>query len=295
MADQTPIAVLGCGMVTPFAANTGGRILATADDPRCDPNASYWAIPDAFLDAFVDFRAEIKRDRPSWITGAAITHACADADIKLAGIAPERIALVLGTAFAGQLGMIDFAGEVRAQSPRFVSPIHFPQTVGNYVAGVMSRSFKIHGPNLTIATGASSGLEAVASAGALLSDGAADIALAGGFEVLSDEIVCGLGESTFGESNAAVWSEGACLYVLRRADDTPAGPKRIVIRTRTSVSPDHDRDTHSVVSLVGRSLAAESAMRLCAAANSAQAATGTVVTCAGDGNDVTSIFVQRSA
>ena len=56
--------------------------------------------------------------------------------------------------------MIRFAEEVRAQSPRFVSPIHFPETVGNYLAAALARGFGFRGPNLTLA-GDSAGMEAV--------------------------------------------------------------------------------------------------------------------------------------
>ncbi len=250
-------------MTTPFAVGAGVEVLAKSQAARCPTDASFWSIPDDFLDGFADFAKELKRDRASWITASALLNACTDASLSLGDFPPPRIALVLGNAFAGQLGMIDFAGEVREQTPRFVSPIHFPQTVGNYVAGVMSRAFTIQGPNLTIATGASSGLCAVAKACALLADDSADIAVAGGFEVLSEDIVRGLGGSTHGADNSGIWSEGACMYVLRRMADSVSDEHRAVI-TDWSSSPVEDdcTDAYTVAARVGQSLAAESAMRL---------------------------------
>lgn len=256
-------------MVTPFAADTGAVVLRRAVTARCDPDVAYWAVPDSFLERYDSLNAELKRERGAWITAVALIHACDDAGIVLADFPSERIALVLGNAFAGQLGMINFAEEVRAQSARFVSPIHFPQTVGNYIAGALSRAFEIQGPNLTLSTGASAGLEAISTACALLSDGAADIAIAGGAEVLSEDLVRGLGGSKSGEINAGVWSEGACLYVLRRADQTsPSKPRAVICDWSSGLSQSPPGDTYSVAQLVGRSLAAESAMRLEAAIQS---------------------------
>ncbi len=262
------ISVDGCGMVTPFAVGTGVDVLGGASAARCPADAPYWSVPDAFMERSADLAAELKRDRACWITASALTCACEDASASLGEFPAERIALVLGSAFAGQLGMIEFAAEVRDQSPRFVSPIHFPQTVGNYVAGAMSRAFTIQGPNLTIAAGASSGLCAVAKACALLADGAADIAVAGGFEVLSEDLVRGLGGTQRGADNSGIWSEGACLYVLRRVDDAWSGG--VVITDWSPRETQFDDSDDSIAYEVGRSLAAESAMRLASSVGCAE-------------------------
>ena len=291
-------------MVTPFAADAGAVVLQRAAAARCEPDVAYWAIPDSFLDRCGALTAELKRERGAWITAAALTHACDDAGTVLADFAPPRIALVLGCTFAGQLGMIDFAEEVRDQSARFVSPIHFPQTVGNYIAGALSRAYKIQGPNLTLSTGAGAGLEAISTACALLADGAADVALAGGTEVLSDALVRGLGGSTFGETSAGIWSEGACLYVLRPADRTSGNRPQAVIRDWRACSPSAKtssprcepatppEESYCVEHLVGRSLAAESAMRLAAAIQSPDGPPTRTITHVRDGNDVHTLVVE---
>lgn len=118
--------------------------------------------------------------------------------------------MVLGCALAGQLGMIGFAQEVRSQSARFVSPLHFPQTVGNYAAGALARSFHIRGPNLTVARGVASGLEAVVAGCRIIRDGLADVVLAGGADTFVDALIPALRE----ESQDL--AEGACWFVLER-------------------------------------------------------------------------------
>lgn len=293
MGDENEVAVLGCGMVTPFAAGSGDRVMAAASEARCERGADYWAVPDALLDRYPDFGAEIKRDRASWISGASLVHACEQACVEPGAWPADRIALVVGTAFAGQLGMIGFASEVRGQSARFVSPIHFPQTVGNYVAGVLSRAFRIQGPNLTISTGAASGLAAVTRACDILNDDAADLVIAGGFEVLSGELVRGLGGSTFGDTHAGVWSEGACVYVLQRADDA-AGSGRTIVHTGSTATDAAGGDAFTRTALVGRSLAAESAMRLHAAMTAPNAEPRRIVTHRCEDDHVITLVVERS-
>jgi Beta-ketoacyl synthase, N-terminal domain len=271
MTNEDSIRIDGCGLVTPAAAGSARDVLATPPADSLPPGATYHAIPEAFLDRYPDFSPELKRDRGAWITAAATVHAIEDAGVDLADFEPERIALVLGSAFAGQLGMIQFAEEVREKSPRFVSPIHFPQTVGNYVAGAIARAFKIRGPNSTVATGATSGMSAIVTACGLLADGAADIALAGGMEILSPELVRGLsqpsGAGGAGDDHPMAWSEGACIYVLRRAESDATSANYGLIQEYTaSAPPDTARWTDSCVATrVGQSLAAESAARVAVA------------------------------
>lgn len=260
------ITIEGTGVVAPFAAGSAGDVFATPE-PLCPADALYWAVPDTFLEDLADATNEVKQDRSAWITALAIRHACADAGIDTAELASDRTALVLGSAFAGQAGMIQFAEEVREQSARFVSPIHFPQTVGNFVSGAMARAFGIRGPNLTLASGASSGMSAIAKACALLANHEADLAVAGGFEVLSEALVAGMGGSRHGSDNGDVWSEGACVYLLRRAASETTATSPCIVSWDCPEGCDNDADT--VAAQFGKSLAAESALRLYAAAHPA--------------------------
>jgi 3-oxoacyl-(acyl-carrier-protein) synthase len=150
------------------------------------------------------------------MTAAALTHACRDASLEVESLAGERVGLILGCGLAGQLGMIGFANEVRQQSPRFVSPIHFPQTVGNYIAGALARGFHIRGPNMTVASGPASGLDAIVEGCDHVLNGRADVVFAGGTEQLSQTLAEGLAEA------GVFLSEGACLFVLEASDAATA-------------------------------------------------------------------------
>ncbi len=207
------IVLTGCGWVTPLAAGTIDNTLAAARGDRGEsvPAHGYWAVADELVSEYPDLSAELKRDRGAWMTGIAFHLARRNASLAADALPPERVGLALGCAEAGQLGMIGFANEVRKQTPRFVSPIHFPQTVGNYIAGALARGFNLRGPNVTLASGTASGLDALLEASAQLKTGAADVFFAGGTAQLSDDLVKGSDET------AGILSEGACLFVLERA------------------------------------------------------------------------------
>jgi 3-oxoacyl-[acyl-carrier-protein] synthase II len=242
------VAITGCGWVTPFAAGSITEVLRAADpSPKRDGGVpppderhghagvdhatpeggeAFQAVPDERVNDYPELSRELKADKGAWVAAAALIHACRDAAIELDALHAERVGLVLGCGLAGQLGMIQFASEVREQSPRFVSPIHFPQTVGNYIAGALARGFSIRGPNTTLAGGAASGLDAIVEGCALLLSGRADVVFAGGTECLSNALAAGLAEP-----NTAL-SEGASLYVLERfSDATARGGRALAIVT----------------------------------------------------------------
>lgn len=211
--DRT-IAITGCGWVTPLAVGSIADVLsAVAGGNSLAPNDTFHPISTEQLATAGDVSKEINRYHGAWVAAAALTHACRSARVELSAFQGDRVGLMLGCGFAGQLGMIDFANDVRQQTPRFVSPIHFPQTVGNYIAGALARGYDIRGPNATFASGIASSLDALLEAGRILSSRRADFVFAGGVEVLSDSIATGLAEST------VALAEGACLCMLERLDD----------------------------------------------------------------------------
>jgi 3-oxoacyl-(acyl-carrier-protein) synthase len=216
-----PVVITGCGWVTPHAAGRIAHVLAAAEAASRDRSASgFLPVPDALLAAACPGPTEVAHNKGAHLTAAGVRLALEEAGIthhqKEASSAaaptdvpPERIGLVLGCALAGQLGMMRFATEVREQSARFVSPINFPQTVGNHIAGAMARAFNLRGVNLTLA-GPAAGLAAIHEAVALLAANQADLVLAGGTDELTAEVASALG------SSGAPWSEGACWFALER-------------------------------------------------------------------------------
>ncbi len=210
MVSQEAIVISGCGWVTPFEAGSIDAVLTAAGsaDRAGSDTTGYWPVPDVVLHSRDELTREVKSDKAASLTAIAVEYARRSARFDWGDFPPERIGFVLGCALAGQLGMIDFAGDVRKQGTRFVSPIHFPQTVGNYVAGAIARAYNLRGPNLTLASGEASSLYAIHEGYSMLANDQADLALVGGTEVSSPELGSGLAAPGIG------FSEGACWFVL---------------------------------------------------------------------------------
>ena len=205
------VAITGCGWITPFAAGSIADVLGAAESAVA-PDGPFWAVADDRVTEYPDLSKEIRRDKGSWLAAIAWEHAVRGASLDIGSLDAERVGLVLGCSLAGQLGMIDFAGEVRKQSPRFVSPIHFPQTVGNYPAGALARGYGLRGPSVTLASGTSSSLDGLVEACRVLDRGEADVVVAGGVETWSE------GLATAMAIPGVALSEGACLLVLEKTE-----------------------------------------------------------------------------
>ena len=236
--QEQAIVITGCGWVTPFAAGGLEAVLQAAAGGTAPPAVSegYWPVPDQLMEGYPDLSSECRNDPGAWLTAVAFELARRDSSFVPGSVPPERVGLVLGDALAGQSGMIDFANDVREQSARFVSPIRFPQTVGNYISGALARAYDIRGPNSTIANGPASGLDAVVEACSLLSAGKADLVFAGGTERLTPALAMGLAEP------GVMFSDGACLFVLQRSDlGATRGPRGLarVVFPRESATGDH--------------------------------------------------------
>ncbi len=209
------VVITGCGWVTPFVSGRLHEVLNAGPGVEPPVGRPYWSISFDGRRAFDDVPAECRQDASATLAATAFQIARKDAQLHEGRNLPppERVGLVLGCGLAGQSGMIDFANDVREQSVRFVSPIRFPQTVGNYVAGALARSFDIRGPNVTLANGIASGLDAVVEACALLRSGQADLVYAGGCERLTPTTAAGLFQE------GVLLSDGACLFTLERESD----------------------------------------------------------------------------
>jgi 3-oxoacyl-(acyl-carrier-protein) synthase len=199
--------ITGCGWVTPFGAGAARAFRAARSQP-----AGHLTVPAEFLNGGPALPEDLATELAVRLGARAVQLACEEAQLPLESLAGERTGLVIGSGLAGQGGMIDFANEVREQSARFVSPIHFPQTVGNYPAGAIGRAFHIRGVNTTISCGAAAGLEAVAEGARQIAADAADVMIVGGLEVFSDALARAL------EKDHEGLSDSACFFVVESAE-----------------------------------------------------------------------------
>lgn len=231
------VAVTGCGVVAAFGAGPGAEVLRRVPIPpskhSVEPNAR---IPDSILEQLPDVSAELGRERSGRIAGAALLFAARQAGVALPPPDPARVGLIFSEPRAGQAGMIRFAEEVREQSPRFVSPIHFPETVGNYLAGALARSLGLRGANLTVCGGTSVGVEAFAEAVLLMLCGRADLMFVGGY----DAPATGPGASS-GLADTPV-IESACFVLLQRIPGKPFDSTAGAVRVRARAKERPARD-----------------------------------------------------
>jgi len=244
------IVITGGGWLTPHILGSIASLASQLHQRRAtvDTDQLYCAMPDDLAERFPDLPKEIRRERDLLVAAVALNFALAEAKLSLADTAPERIGIVLGCALAGQGGMIQFADEVRAQSPRFVSPLNFPQTVGNYTAGGIGRSYHIRGPSITLSCGTASGLEAIACAAEHLRTDDLDVVIAGGFDLLTASLARAMPREPFAPA------EGACLFVLEKQDSAQkrgTGPIARLGRCRRVSRTETDGNDNGAVSTAG--------------------------------------------
>ncbi len=269
---ENPVVLSGCGWVSPLGIGSISDVLSSVEDasnpvPR---DGGYLAVPDDPPHADLSALAkELQRNKGAWMAAIAVGHACRTALLPMEQLDSDRAGLALGCGLAGQLGMIEFASEVRQQSARFVSPIHFPQTVGNYIAGALARSCKLRGPNVTLACGAASSLVAIGEASAWITHDTADIVLAGGVEELSPAVAAGF------NAPDTVLGEGACFFVVERADRAIARGVRPLATVDGWSGTDDGAPPSTIVSVagfrLGGAILVEHLLGLCIGASGAAA------------------------
>lgn len=102
---------------------------------------------------------------------------------------PERIGIVLGTAFNGVSTMAETQDELSRGVHSKVSPRFIPKIIGNIGAAQIAIAKGFRGPSLTVETACSSGGDAISTAKMILEAGMADIVLAVGAEAALCPIV----------------------------------------------------------------------------------------------------------
>lgn len=127
---------------------------------------------------------------------AQLTAAAAEQALESSGWTREmrrerEVGLALGTMFCSVRTIAEFDRRAITAGPAYASPMDFANTVINAAAGQTAIWHNLRGINSTIATGAASGLQAIAYAADLIGRGRAAALLAGGAEELCFESVFG--------------------------------------------------------------------------------------------------------
>jgi 3-oxoacyl-[acyl-carrier-protein] synthase II len=99
-----------------------------------------------------------------------------------------RTGVLIGSGIGGIGGIADTAIILHERGPRRVSPFFIPGRVINLVAGYVSITFGLKGPNHSVVTACSTGTHAIGDAGRLIALGDADVMVAGGAESPIDRL-----------------------------------------------------------------------------------------------------------
>ena len=163
---------LGRSAIAPLECVAPGvlRFSSGAEVRGWDASRHFDAKEAAFLDRFAQYGA------------VAARQAVADAGIEWTSALRESAAIVTGSCVGGQSTEDEqFFALYRNNSPR-VNPLTIPRIMSNAAASRISFEFGIVGPAYSISTACSSSNHAIGQAFAMVRDGSAEIAIAGGCE-----------------------------------------------------------------------------------------------------------------
>jgi 3-oxoacyl-[acyl-carrier-protein] synthase II len=158
-------------------------------------------------------------NRVAQLTAAAAELALASSGWSDALRREREVGLALGTMFCSVKTIAEFDRRALTAGPAYASPMDFANTVINAAAGQTAIWHNLRGVNSTIATGATSGLQAIAYAAdlirrrpltALLAGGAEEICFESVFGFYRAGLLCGSDRSYRGRANghASSYSNG---------------------------------------------------------------------------------------
>jgi len=139
-------------------------------------------VDDATLASLVDAEAARRLSRICRMTIAACRLAVEDSGVR----GGPELAIVLGSEHGDLRSSEEFFRGYLRGGPRGLSPMIFPNTVMNAMAAVAAIAVEAQAPSITINQPTVVGDLAVARAAALVASGAADAALAGGVDEISE-------------------------------------------------------------------------------------------------------------
>ncbi len=183
-----PVVVTGMGAITPLGADVAALtegLLAARSGVRVLHEPEFAELP-ARLAATVDVTGRLERveartlDRVQQLALIAAREAWADAGAP--DVAPERLAVVVGSGIGGALTILGQHDVLREKGPRRVSPHLIPMLMPNGPAATVGLELGARAGVHTPVSACASGAEALAYALDILRSGRADVVVCGGSE-----------------------------------------------------------------------------------------------------------------
>ena len=151
------------------------------------------------LNEWFDIKDQRKLDRFIMLGLIAAEEAIKDSNIDLSSEQIlEKSGVIVGSGIGGLKTISETSILLDQKGPRRISPFFIPSSLINLISGQISIKYGFKGPNHSVVTACSTGSHAIGDASRIISDGDADIMIAGGAEAA----ICKLGVAGFAAARA---------------------------------------------------------------------------------------------
>ena len=174
--------------VSDLACKIGGEIpLGSFEEGKLD------------LNEWFEIKEQRKLDRFIMLGLIAAEEAIKDSNIDLSNEQIlEKSGVIVGSGIGGLKTISETSVLLEQKGPRRISPFFIPSSLINLISGQISIKYGFKGPNHSVVTACSTGSHAIGDASRIISDGDADIMIAGGAEAA----ICKLGVAGFAAARA---------------------------------------------------------------------------------------------
>lgn len=189
------IVVTGLGMLSPLglsvsetwnnilAGNSGIEVIDEIKDIRDFPVCIGGRVKGFNPDQYIEAKESRRIDTFVQYAFVASNEAIKDAGLDFQLEDTNRIGVAIGSGIGGLLGIVKNHSIFIEKGPRRVSPFFIPGSIINMAAGYISIYYHLRGPNISIVTACTTGAHNIGYAARTISQGDADIMLAGGTEM----------------------------------------------------------------------------------------------------------------